>query len=470
MSRERPLLRTQLLLWLLVPLCALLAADTLVSYWIAVSFSRRAYDRSLIEIARDLSLHVKGEGVRLQLDLPEPSRRILLTDPYDRIYFEVATAAGERIAGEPLPSPARGSDSPGTEVLYDGAIEGNPVRLAQLQFRVPNGAALVRVAETTAKRDALAREILASVLAPQLLLVLIATAVVWFGVVRGLAPLARLQEELAARLERDLRPLSLAGIPGELRPLLEAINVLLARLDGLLTLQSRFIADAAHQLKTPIAGLQAHLELALRERDPARMGEVLEKLSSGLERLARLVNQILALARNEPQAASALALERVNLQALAFDVAASWVPDAFKRGVDLGFEAEREDVFVAGDSARLREMLDNLLDNAVRYSRRGGRVTVRVAASPQPVVSVSDDGPVIPPEERDRVFERFHRLLGTGQEGSGLGLSIVREIAHRHGAEVSLEADRDGVGNTFSVRFPWPAGKLRDERVMRNSA
>jgi two-component system sensor histidine kinase TctE len=385
---------------------------------------------------------------------------VLLTDPDDKLYFEAASAEGRRVAGEAIaPAPARERPSP--EAFYDGELHGAPVRIIELRL-APEGAsqrpaAVVRVAETMHKRNALAREILLSVVLPQVLLIVIAGVVVWVGVVRGLRPLDRLRRAVAARSHRDRSPVVADQVPGEVSPLLHAINDLLARLDGALTLQSRFIADAAHQLKTPIAALRAQYEVALRESDAARMREALLQLAPGLERLSRLVSQLLSLARNEPEAARALRLESLDLNALALEAASAWVPQALTRGIDLGFEAAAGPLAIRGDAARLRELLDNLLDNAVRYSREGGRITVRVRSAPAPAVEVSDDGPGIPPAERERVFERFHRLLGSTQEGSGLGLAIAQEIARLHGGEITLREDADGVGSTFSAAFPQAA-------------
>jgi two-component system sensor histidine kinase TctE len=453
-----PQLRRQLLTWLLVPLSVLLAADTFIGYWVARSFAERAYDRALIEIARDVSLHLRGAGGGLALDLPEEARRVLFSDTPGRVAFEVSTAEGGHVAGEAIAPPGRTAPGPNGERLYDGQLGADPVRIVQLAVpaEAASGrpAALVRVAETKEKRDELAREILLSELAPQLLLIVIAGVVVWYGVVRGLAPLQRLQRALSVRSHLDRSPLPDEGVPGEVRPLLVSINDLLARLDEALTLQARFIADAAHQLKTPIAALRAQLELARREPDPARMREAMEAAYPGLERLSRLASQLLSLARNEPEAASTVRLVPLDLNALGLEVATQWVPEALKRGIDLGFEASTDPAMVRGDAGRLRELLDNLLDNAVRYSRDNGRITVRVVAAPTATLEVSDDGPGIPPEERERVFERFHRLLGTHQDGSGLGLAIAREIAHIHGAEIALREDADGIGNTFSVAFP----------------
>jgi two-component system sensor histidine kinase TctE len=444
--RRPPQLRTQLLVWVLAPLLLLLAADTFVSYWVALSFAQRAYDRSLLEIAREISLHLRRANGVLELDLPDDARKVLLSDPVDRIWFSVAAPDGRVLAGDDIPSAS------GAQDFYDARMSDAPVRVVAL--RVEGNGALVRVAETENKRNELAREILLSVIVPQVLLILIAGAVVWIGVVHGLSPLERLRGALAQRSHRDRGPVGASGVPAEVMPLVQSLNELLGRLDQVLTLQSRFVADAAHQLKTPIAAVKTEMEVALREDDRERMRQSLRGAHAGLERLARLASQLLSLARNEPEAAGAVQLAPLDLGALALEVAKDWVPAALERRIDLGFEGSGQPTPVRGDAGRLRELLDNLLDNAVRYTREGGRITVRVGQGR--VLEVSDDGPSIPESERARVFERFHRLLGSSKDGSGLGLAIAQEIARIHGAEITLREDRDGVGNSFSVAFPPP--------------
>ncbi|MCC6533897.1 MAG: sensor histidine kinase N-terminal domain-containing protein [Burkholderiales bacterium] len=462
MTREQPRLRSQLLTWLLVPLALLLIADAFVSYWIALEFSRRAYDRSLIEIAHEISLHLRGPAEALELDLPEAARRVLLTDPSDRIYFGVSSADGRAIAGVAVPAPSgKIVHGPHAEALYDAVIGNAPVRVVEyrpdLDGRSRQRAVVVRVAETEVKRRDLAREILLSVVAPQVLLVLLAGLIVWAGVAHGLSPLERLRKAVASRKPYDRSPVEVTDIPAEVRPLLQSINGLLGRLDRVLTAQSRFVADAAHQLKTPVAGLQAQLELALRQQDTAQMRASIGMLQKGLDRLARLVSQLLSLARNEPAAAISVRLAPIDLNALALEAASSWVPEALAKSIDLGFEGASAPVMIEGDAERLRELMDNLLDNAVRYTAPGGRVTLTVSATPLPSMSVNDDGPSIPSEERARVFERFHRLLGTRYDGgSGLGLAIAQEIARIHGTSIALADDSDGIGNAFSVTFPFP--------------
>lgn len=456
------LLRTQLFTWLLIPLLALFVVDAFISYGVALRFAQRAYDRSLVELAREVGLHVHVAGGTPMLDMPDPARRVLLEDASDTIYFELADEGGHSYAGKHIAAPPAGAiRNRNGEIFYDSVVDHTNVRVVELHLDTKTGAnmagAVVRVAETREKRDDLAHEILASVVLPQLLLIILASGLVWFGVLRGLAPLEHLQRAIALRSHRDRSPIAEDGVPGEVKPIVGSINALLGRLDNVLTLQSRFIADAAHQLKTPVAGLKAQVELMLRQTDPVALREVSGRLYVAVERLSRLVSQLLSLARNEPDAIRSVMLQPVDLNVLALEIATVWVPQALKQGIDLGFEGCAQRLVINGDAGRLRELFDNLLDNAIRYSRQGGVVTVRVTAVPHVTVSISDDGPSIPENERPRVFERFHRLLGATSEGSGLGLAIAREIAELHNAKIVLrDDDHDGIGNIFSVVFPDP--------------
>jgi two-component system sensor histidine kinase TctE len=446
-------LRTQLLRWLLIPLTLLFLADAIGSYSVARHLSDQVYDGELLEIARELSLHVKPNAVRPTFDLEKDAERTLLLDQYDAVHYAVRTRDGASIAGDAdiPPPPVRAGAGP---TYYDGALGGTPVRVVQLATTDgATGGVTVAVAETRVKRHGLVNAIMIGVILPQLLLIVIAGIVLWAGVARGLAPLARLQQAVAARSHLDLSPVSVPEVPAEVHPLVTAINDLMTRLEEILSYQSRFIADAAHQLRTPVAGLKAHVEVALREDDPAQAKQTIAHLYTAVERMSRLVAQLLSLARNEPTTLRRLELAPLDLSKLAFDVTMEWVPQAYRRNIDLGFEGAEPHATVRGDPARLTELINNLLDNAIRYSRDNGRVTVRVASQP-PRLAVSDDGPLIPIAERERIFERFHRLLGTHADGSGLGLAIVQEIAALHDAKITLSEDADGLGNTFTITFP----------------
>jgi two-component system sensor histidine kinase TctE len=487
MSRDAPALRRQLLTWLLGPLVVLLVLDSGAAWWNAQRFANLAYDRALQEIGRELALHVHLAGGRPQLHLPPDARKVLLTDTEDRLYFRVLAADGALLGGDtqlPPPREAR-ADAPG---FYADQVGADAVRMMVARLPVtngtsgtsgtdgttatgaPNGAGpgatgaapsptvLVQVAETLNKRRRLAWEAVGNVVLPQLLLIVMATAVVWFGVARGLQPLERLRRAVSDRSHLDLSPLPTDGAPGEVRPLVDEVNDLLARLGRTFDFQNRFVADAAHQLKTPVSGLKAQIELALRETDPERVRHSLAQLYISADRLSRLVRQLLSLARNEPGALDSMQLQPLDLNAFALEVSMDWVPEALKRHIDLGFEGHGQPLVIDADRDRLRELINNLIDNAIRYSQANGRVTVRLAPDEGEApghcrLSISDDGPSIPVEERARIFERFHRLLGTQEDGSGLGLAIVSEIATLHSARITLEEDADGVGNTFSVIF-----------------
>ncbi|MBK6008009.1 sensor histidine kinase N-terminal domain-containing protein [Ramlibacter ginsenosidimutans] len=459
MPRAEPRLQRKLLAWLLAPLLLLLLLDAAAAYWNAVRYAHLVHDRGLQEIAREIAAHVQPDAGAPRLQLSEAAAQSLRSGRQDRLWLRVQSDAGAVLGGDaamPPPPPLGPQDGPR---FYESRIEGEPVRV--LAARLPGGAGadaprvLVQVAETMHQRDALAWDMMASAVLPQLLLVAITVAIVWFGVSRGLAPLQRLRRAVSDRSHLDLSPIALDDVPGEVRPLVEEVNALMARLARTFDFQSRFVADAAHQLKTPVSGLKAQIELALRETQPERLQHSLSQLYLSADRLSRLVRQLLSLARNEPGALQSLQLQPLDLQAFALDLSMEWVPHAIQRNIDLGFEGGEQPLMIDADPDRLRDLVNNLIDNAIRYTDPGGRVTVRVAPVPpdECQLAISDDGPRIPVAERARVFERFHRLLGTPADGSGLGLAIVSEIATLHGARIQLEEDADGVGNTFTVFF-----------------
>ena len=452
MRSNPPTLRSKLLRWLLVPLCLVLLLDVVGSYVAVRAVVRNIYDGELAEIARELVLHVRLERGQAAFDLSSEAERTLLLDEYDKVYYSVHGAGGRLLAGRAdlpfLPSEREALD------FADAAYAGAPVRIAALTRTMGERPVTIEVAETTVKRGKLARQLLLGVALPQVGLIALAALLVWLGVARGLGPLEQLRRAVAARSHLDMSAIDAHGVPGEVHPLVVAINDLMSRLGAVLDFQARFIADTAHQLRTPVAGLKAHIEVALRENDLTQTRTALAHLYTSAERLSRLVGQLLSLARNEPHSARSENFAPLDFNKLTFDTTTEWVAHAYKKNIDLGFDGADRAVMVRGDATRLTELINNLVDNAIRYTPSGGRVTVHVRDEPRPQLVVSDDGPRIPVEERERVFERFHRLLGTHAEGSGLGLAIVRDIASLHEAEIDLTDDVDGVGNTFVVTFP----------------
>lgn len=453
-------LRSQLIVWLAVPFLVLWSVSTLIDYDIAKRFVNLAYDRALLDTALDIGRQVKVVNNRIYVDLPDIALQMLQTRESDRVHYLVTGPNREFISGEPDLPPAHDL-GPDRVSYYDDEYRGRLIRVVALRVPVQpgsaKGAVLIQVAERVTTRSDFARQIILRMALPQGLLILAAALIVWYGVGRGLAPLANLRKEIEHRSHRDLSALPEEQAPNEVQPLIRAMNDLLARLSAALAAQQRFIADAAHQLRTPLAGIKTQTELALRNSQSDEVHTTLSQLHTASEQTTRLINQLLALARAEPGARREHAIERLDIARLARDTATEWVPRALERNIDLGFEGPDAAVDIEGNAFLLKEMLNNLLDNGIRYTQPGGQVTARVVPDGRQVaLSVEDTGPGIPERERERVFERFYRVLGTGTEGCGLGLAIVREIALSHGAEIALDAGPVGTGTTVKVSFPKP--------------
>ena len=438
-------LRAHLLRMLLPPIAAALALGAVISYFPTIEPATQAYDQALVDIGLALGSHVRVTQTEYRFELPPAVEQVLRTDRFDRIYYRVMSPAGLEIAGDPgLPSP------PSEAIAHNTVYDGNKVRVVSVHAPCGRSTCTVLVAETMVKRERLARDLLLQSILPELLIAAATLLIVWFGVKRGLRPLARLSEEIKSRSAGDLRPIDAAGAPEETRPLVGALNGLLDEVSAASRKQQRFLADAAHQLRTPLAGLQAHAELALAQPLPEPSRAQVERVHQATIRTGRLANQLLALARAEPGVRISLA--PLDLKSLVEGEADAWVHQALARDIDFGFELEAAQI--QGDAFLLREALANLVHNALEYSQRGARVTVRTGRRERAAfIEVEDDGPGIAPAERGRVLERFYRVPGTSGTGSGLGLAIVREIASSHGASIAITDSASG-GCRVAITFP----------------
>jgi len=312
---------------------------------------------------------------------------------------------------------------------------------------------LVQVAETLDARHQLTRRIVTEAAALQLLLIALAAALIAFGVRRGLAPLARLRGEVRRRNADDLTPIDVGSVPREVAPLIEAINAHTRRQRQLSEAQVRFVANASHQLKTPLTVLRAQIGHALMQTDLPSMRAIVAALNASTDATGRIVEQLLALARSEP--GRQLEMRKIDLSALARDVTFEMSTTARSRGIDLGFESG-EAPLVRGEPVLLRELVANIVHNAVVYTPEGGSVTVNVGArDARAVLQVIDNGPGIPAAARARAFERFYRIAESNVPGSGLGLAIAKEICARHGIAISLD-DAPGGGPGLRVELVWP--------------
>lgn len=453
MPRESHTLRRKLLSWLLLPLLVLFFSRAVYTYYYANELVNRVYDRMLFTLTSALSQQITYDAESQRFLLPDAALQLLVSDELDELYFSIRDAQGDFITGEqkmpPLPLQINHEQMP----FFNGVINDQQVRIAYFMLTFDHKSFMLEVAETLNKRSLLLHEYLEGTLLPQLLIIIFTTLLVWFGIGKSLAPLKQLKKAVSERSHLDLSPLHEKDVPAEVQPLILSINDLMARLSDVLEVQNRFIADAAHQLRTPLAGLKTQIELALRQNDAKNTAVAIQNLLASTDRITRLVNQLLALARNEPNAEGAMRKDKLDLGGLTSDITMEWVPHALMKNIDLGFEAPPAPVLIQGDASRIKDLIDNLIDNAVRYTPMEGQITVSVCYDTRPRLIVTDNGPGIPPEQRERVFERFYSLLGNGADGSGLGLAIVREIATMHGAEARIETALDGVGARVTVTF-----------------
>jgi two-component system sensor histidine kinase TctE len=455
-------LHRHLLLWLLIPQLVLWLAAASFTYQLADSYANRAIDASLSTASRALARQVKPSGSGLYIDFPRAAQDIIEADPDDRVYYMVSTPPGEFILGNsqmPQPPANLGEPRLGQPYLYDGEIRDPngaskrrdvAVRVVALYLAYGEPGKpqrmLVQVARGRASREELAQQILIDTALPLSGLIVAMSIIVWGGIRGGLAPLARLRSVVESRAPNDLAPVRLEAAPEEVRGLARALNSLLAEVRQNVVEQKRFISDAAHQLRTPLAGLKSQTELALASVASSADPELharLKRVHESATRSSHLVSQLLALARAEPEASMAQSRTRFDLQRLAREVAAEQVPRALGAGIDLGSddtEAASQPLNVLGNPMLIREALINLVDNAIRYAGRGASVTVGARAEQETaVLFVEDSGPGVAEIDRERVFQRFARGTHDGN-GAGLGLAIVREIVERSHGTVTLEA------------------------------
>ena len=471
-QREQRSLFGEILDWMLTPLLLLWPVGLALTWLVAQGIANKPFDRALIYNAHALAQLVTVQRGRPQFNLPQSASEILRADDSDSVYYQVLGPRGEWLSGERdlPPPPEEEAPQPGDVRLRDAELRGVDIRVAYIWVRVPvegNPLALVQVAETREKRSMLATEIIKGVMVPQFVLLPLAVLLVWLALARGIKPLNQLEERIRARSPDDLSPLDHKTVPLEVAPLVDSVNDLLTRLNDSLATQKRFLADAAHQLKTPLAGLRMQADLAQREGTSTdELKQSLKQIGRSSIRATHTVNQLLALARAEASGAQ-MTQQRCDLARLTMDVVRDSVPRAMDKRIDLGYDGAEPGapgVWLDGNPTLLKELVRNLVDNAINYTPssddRPGVVTVRVLADTFGrvlLLQVEDTGPGVPESERELIFQPFYRALGSEADGSGLGLPIVQEIARQHQAEISVEDARPGQtppGARFTVRFP----------------
>ncbi|MFC0594184.1 sensor histidine kinase N-terminal domain-containing protein [Ottowia pentelensis] len=469
----------EILDWMLTPLLLLWPISLALTWLVAQNLANKPFDRALVDNTQALAQYLSvGPDHRLQFAFPQAAGELLRADDADNVYYQVlgpggAFVSGARALPHPPGAPAADAGAPAAEPqLRDAEYQGVPVRVAALWVPVEGlaGPALVQVAETREKRSVLAAEIIKGVMLPQFAILPLAVLLVWLALVRGIRPLSELERRIRGRRPDDLSPLDESAVPQEVGPLVDSVNELLTRLKDSIATQKRFLADAAHQLKTPLAGLRMQADLAQRaDASEADLKQSLQQIGRASMRATHTVNQLLALARAE-SGSTELARQPCDLAAITRDAVQEAVPRALRQRIDLGYDGPlpgTPGTVLTGNATLLHELVRNLVDNALKYTpsepAQPGVVTVRLrigSLHDARVLQVEDNGPGIPAAERAHVLQPFYRVLGSAVDGSGLGLSIVDEIARQHRATVAVDDAHPGQqppGARFTVRFPSPA-------------
>ncbi len=455
MSNKQRSLKTEILLRLAIPLILFISIESVLSYFVTLHHVNVAYDRWLLDSARSLTQEIKVRNGKLFVELPPAALEIFKWDESDKTYFKIIAEQQGMLAGDTfVPEPFDVKTDWTRPVYFDDEMYSEQVRVVSMLLTPEHSSekVYIHVAETLNKRHNMMIDILLADLLPQLTLVLLTGIYLLVGVKRGLQPLHTLTDEIAKRSSRDLRPIPEQHVFFEVRTLTDTINDLLGRLGLAIATQQRFIANAAHQLRTPLAGLKLQVERAQREQDLSAMKPALTHIQGCVDRMSHLTTQLLILARAEPIDGN-YELRPVDLCQLAKETCIDWVPKALQRHMELSFEGLTQPLTVQGDEVLLRELLANLLDNAICYGHDQGNILVKVESYPSPRLSVEDDGFGIPELEMDKVFERFYRIPGSPGDGCGLGLAIIKEIADLHKAQLQLNRINAAGGTRADLIF-----------------
>jgi two-component system sensor histidine kinase TctE len=440
----------QLILWLAIPLMLVALCGALVHYFNHVAPGVISSDRRLKEAANALMAHVHVNQGQVKLDTDSDRKPSLPSA--ESIKFALRDSQGRLLAGDArLPAVAMSSET--SQLFAMAQIDGRSVRTLTTRFDTPVGVITITVADTRGTSEPEARLGFMSTLLWDFVQLDVTLVLVWVGIRLGLRPIRRLRDEIAGRSPSDLRPIVESSVPREIAPLVVTLNRLFGTLRTSVQSQQQFIANTAHQLRTPITGMQAQLGLLIAEPAAEPIRARLGTLQEGIKQLAHSANQLLMLARADTAANVSAKNQDVDLKGIVGEVAAKFFDRALQSNIDLGVDAKSASILA--DPSLLDDLLSNLVDNALKYTPAGGSVTVRAGRNNgKPFLSVEDTGPGIPEADRQRVRQRFYRLPNSPGHGSGLGLAIADEIARLYGAAVSIGSGTDGIGTQILVQFP----------------
>jgi two-component system, OmpR family, sensor histidine kinase TctE len=451
-------LRGQLLAWVMLPLAGAVVIEGVVSLRNSQTTAAVVQDRLLLGSARIVAEQLRFEDGGIQAPVPPAALELFESGSTDTVYYRVVAANDQTVTGYPELALPDTHLQPETSQFFDTVVRGQRVRaVAYLQpVLTESGLQLVRVqiAETMRGRDAMVRSLWGHALVQQLITLALVALLVWVGLRNCLKPLLMVRDAVLRRRPGSLKPLQLAAVPGELSPLVAAINEYALRLEKHASMQEAFIQNAAHQLRTPLTLLTTQVSYAVRTVEPRGRDESLSAIRRTVQQASRLVQQLLSLSNAQVHGDSQDQGDLGDLDGVVRGVLEDMAGRAQSKNIDLGLEGTISECNVRGHAVALREIVMNLVDNAIRYTPSGGVVTTRIAAGAGRVMlTIEDDGPGIAPEEREKVFQRFYRVDDSNSDGCGLGLAIVREFAQSIDACVSLSTPATGRGLSVVVEF-----------------
>ena len=446
--------------------------DSTFLFYQGDTLRRETFDRDLAETAKSLGLIFKKSSEKKLHDIDEYSISLLLNEPHDKMFYSIRDDQGHLIFGNPDVIYQKADDldpaDPDDYNVYFGKIKNESVRIVSIpvehSINKIKKQFFIQVAETRNQRTEIQRQIIFWIVIPQLILLISALILVRFAVKRGLSPILFLNEKIIARSYKDLKPIDIQNVPLEVDRLVSSLNNLMSELDNAIKSENRFVNDAAHQLRTPLAGILAQIQLAQESKDVEEIKGRLEQISQSSKRLIHIINQLLSLSKTQPEAMHASQFIELDLVVLVKKTMEDLFPLADLKKIDLGYEGFNANAFIMGNEQKLYDLIHNLIDNAIKYTPHLGEVNVSIKSTDNKIcLIVEDTGKGIPKEDQPNIFKRFYRgdnVTQSGEDaGAGIGLAIVKEIANMHGATIEIDSRNEKPGTRFYVYFDAVAPK-----------
>jgi len=427
---------------------------------------RETFDRDLAETAKSVGLIFKKSSEKKLHDIDENSISLLLTEPHDKMFYSIRDDQGRLLFGNPDVAYRKAEDLDPTDPddfnVYFDTIKNEGVRVVSIPIEHPINKVkkqfFIQVAETRNQRTEIQRQIIFWIVIPQLILLISALILVRFAVKRGLSPILYLNEKIITRSYRDLKPIDINNVPLEVDRLVTSLNNLMSELDNAIKSENRFVNDAAHQLRTPLAGILAQIQLAQESKNKDEIHNRLEQISQSSKRLIHIINQLLSLSKTQPEAAHSSNFQKMDLVNLTKKTMEDLFPLADLKKIDLGYEGPLKEALIEGDEKKLYDLIHNLVENAIKYTPSSGKVNVSIENKNNKIcLIVEDTGKGIPKDDQQNIFKRFYRGDNVSQAGddagAGIGLAIVKEIANMHEATIEIDSRNEKSGTRFYVYF-----------------